>query len=208
MASHPQNSNPNKPAFVLGNGISRLVVDIAELQPHGTIFACNAVYREAEVDHLVAVDVKMINEIIAAGYHNTNNVWTNPNKGVLETSNINFFDPHKGWSSGPTALWLAASMGHKDIYILGFDFEGLQGKFNNVYADTFNYKKSYEPPTFFGNWVSQTEKVIRDFQDVKFYRLVGKKFMTPPALSSGINNYRNISYNELTERFAINLKKA
>lgn len=206
MANPQQHLNPSKPAFVIGNGISRLVVDIAELQPHGTLFACNAVYRETAVDHLISVDVKMINEIIAAGYHKTNNVWTNPNNGIVDTANINFFNPHKGWSSGPTALWLAASMGHREIYVLGFDFEGVQGKFNNVYADTFNYKKSHEVPTFFGNWVSQSQKVVQDFQMTKFHRLVGKKFMTPPALS-GVNNFRNMTYQELSEKFAINLKK-
>lgn len=207
MANHLQNQ-PSKPAFVLGNGKSRLNVNVEDLKSHGHIYGCNALYRETSVDHLVAVDVKMVNEIISAGYHKNHTVWTNPNKGIIETSYINFFDPHKGWSSGPTALWLAAKFGHKEVFILGFDFEGIDGKFNNVYADTFNYKKSSEVPTFFGNWVSQTEKVLRDYKNTMFYRVVAKKAMTPPSLSSGINNFRNLDYRDFASRFNISLQKS
>jgi hypothetical protein len=205
---HLQNNQQPNVAFVLGNGTSRSQLNLAAIKGRGTTYGCNALYREFEPDFLVAVDTKMVNEIIASGYHTDHQVWTNPNKGITSKSNVNFFSPHKGWSSGPTALWFASQQDFTHIYIFGFDYQGVDGKFNNVYADTFNYKKSYEPPTFFGNWVTQTEKIVRDFQDVKFHRLVGKKFMTPPAFSSGLNNYKNISYNELSERFAINLKKA
>jgi len=207
MANHPQNQ-PSKSAFVLGNGKSRLHIQVEDLKSHGYLYGCNALYRETSVDHLVAVDVKMANEIIESGYHKNHTVWTNPNKGIIDTPYINFFDTHKGWSSGPTALWLAAKFGHKEIFILGFDFEGVDGKFNNVYADTFNYKKSSEVPTFFGNWVSQTEKVFREYKDTMFYRVVGKKFMTPPCFTMGINNYRNINYNDFAARFNITFQKS
>ena len=113
-----QRSQRNDVAFVLGNGKSRLNVNPRNFKEHGVIYGCNALYREFEPDYLVAVDVKMVNEIIASGYHRTHQVWTNPNKGVSTKVNINFFSPHKGWSSGPTALWFACQHGHKTIYIL------------------------------------------------------------------------------------------
>jgi hypothetical protein len=208
MASHQPQNSPNKLAFVLGNGRSRLSVNVNELAPKGIVFACNAIYREASVDNLIAVDVKMVNEIVSSGYNQTNTVWTNPNKGIINSSNLNFFDPHKGWSSGPTALWLAATMGHREIYILGFDFEGVEGKFNNVYADTFNYKKSWEIPTFYGNWVTQTERVIKDFPSTTFYRLVGnKKYFTPPALADQ-RNLIHMNYDTLATNFGLNLQKS
>ena len=146
----------NDVAFVLGNGKSRLNVDPKNFQERGTVYGCNALYREFAPDYLVAVDVKMVNEIIASGYHRTHQVWTNSNKGITSKTNINFFSPHKGWSSGPTALWFASTHTYQTIYILGFDYQGAGGKFNNVYADTFNYKKSTDAPTFHGNWLSQT----------------------------------------------------
>ena len=167
----------------------------------GTVYGCNAVYREIDPHYLVAVDVKMVNEIIAAGYHNTHQVWTNPNKGVTSKHNINFFTPHKGWSSGPTALWFAASQPHTDIYILGFDYQGVDGKFNNVYADTFNYKKSTDAATYHGNWLSQTEKVIKEFKQKNFYRVVETGAFIPDKLGPTLENLKHINYDDFISKF-------
>jgi hypothetical protein len=191
----------NNPAFVLGNGRSRLLINPNKLLEQGAVYGCNAQYREYEPHFLIAVDVKMVNEIIASGYHKTHSVWTNPNKGITTKQNINFFSPHKGWSSGPTALWHAASQGHKEIFILGFDYQGIDGKFNNVYADTFNYKKSTDSATYFGNWLSQTEKVIKEFRGVKFYRIIESGAFIPDKLGPHLTNLNHISIKEFEDRF-------
>lgn len=194
MESHlklPQNNT----AFILGNGISRLEVDPQYLLPLGTVYGCNAQYREYNPHYLISVDVKMVNEIIDSGYHKTNSVWTNPNNGIKSREQINFFNPHKGWSSGPTALWFAATKGHPRIYILGFDYQGIDNKFNNVYADTHNYKKSTDSATFYGNWLNQTEKVIREFNTIDFVRVIQPDNFIPDKLKN-INNLRHINYEE------------
>lgn len=193
--------NPNlEPAFILGNGTSRLRLNHHHLLPLGTVYGCNAIYREFEPDFLIAVDVKMVNEIISAGYHTTHQVWTNPNKGVSTKHNINFFNPHKGWSSGPTALNMAVERGHKDVYIFGFDYQGAQGKFNNVYADTYNYKKSTDVATYFGNWLSQTERIIREWSKVNFYRVIEDSNFIPDRLE-GIRNLQHITYTQFGDLF-------
>ncbi len=201
MQPQQKKHQPNNPAFVLGNGTSRLVVDPSSLVTQGTVYGCNAQYREYEPHFLIAVDVKMVNEIIASGWNKTHQVWTNPNKGITSKNNMNFFTPHKGWSSGPTALWFAATNGHKEIYILGFDYQGLGGKFNNVYADTFNYKKSTDAATFFGNWLSQTEKVIKDFKHTKFYRVIESDAFIPDKLGPTLVNLSHITYKEFRQKF-------
>ena len=188
-------------SFVLGNGRSRLSISPNVLLTIGAVYGCNAQYREYEPHYLIAVDVKMVNEIIAAGYHKSHQVWTNPNKGVTTKHNINFFNPHKGWSSGPTALWFAASQGHKEIYILGFDFQGIDGKFINVYADTFNYKKSTDAATYHGNWLNQTEKVIREFKHTKFFRVIQPGAFIPDKLGPSLPNLSHISVDEFGEKF-------
>lgn len=167
---------------------------------HGTVFGCNAIYRECDPDYLIAVDVKMVNEIIGSGYHKTHQVWTNPNKGILSKTGINLFSPHKGWSSGPTALWFASTKGYKNVYILGFDYHGTNGKFNNVYADTFNYKKSNDTATYFGNWLSQTDKVIKEFRNIKFYRIVKEGAFIPDQLSNH-NNLQHMFVKDFNARF-------
>lgn len=194
--SKPQNNI----AFVLGNGTSRLATDHKKLVGQGTIYGCNALYREFDPDYLVAVDVKMVNEIISSGYHKNHSVWTNPNKGVLTKSGINFFNPHKGWSSGPTALWLATTHAHKVIYILGFDYQGLAGKLNNVYADTFNYKKSKDSATYHGNWLSQTDRVVRENKHIKFFRVVEPNAFIPNQLA-GQQNLEHIFYKDFNGKF-------
>lgn len=192
----------NNPAFILGNGRSRLAIDPNVLLQEGVVYGCNAQYREFEPHYLIAVDVKMVNEIIDSGYHKTHQVWTNPNKGIKSKANINLFSPHRGWSSGPTALWFAASQGHKEVFILGFDYQGLNGKVNNVYADTYNYKKSHDAATYYGNWLSQTEKVIKEFKHIKFYRVIEPGGFVPDKLGANHLNLSHITIEQFGHRFS------
>ena len=188
-------------AFVMGNGTSRKHFDVEKLRGKGNIYACNAVYRNFEPDVLIAVDPKMVHEIVADGYHHNHVVWTNYNNGYKNYTNLNYFQPSKGWSSGPTALAKAADDKHKTIYILGFDYMGLNGgkRFNNLFADTNNYKKSKEPATYYGNWLRQTESVIRTNTDTQFLRVTNVGDFCPGQLNS-YDNIRNIDYDELEFR--------
>ena len=183
----------SKVAFVIGNGTSRQGIDLEKLQQYGPVYACNAVYRDMDPDYLVAVDVKMVLELNKAGYQYKNpNVWTNPNKSSLTMKGFNYFQPSKGWSSGPTALWLASQHGYEKSYILGFDFKGIGtdlNAFNNLYADTNNYKKSTDGATFFGNWSRQTVSVIKDTVNVNFIRVILADNYQPEEL----NNFANFN---------------
>jgi len=186
-------NRPNNPttAFVLGNGTSRKTIDPTSLRPHGKIYGCNALYREFVPDYLIAVDPKMIVEINQAGYQKEHQVWTNPNKRYEGFEKFNYFNPSKGWSSGPTALWLASQHNYETIYIMGFDYLGLQDgkKFNNVYADTQNYKKSADTATYYGNWLRQTETVIKENPQIQYKRVIRADNFQPGQL----NNYKNYS---------------
>lgn len=195
------NQQLNNVAFVLGNGVTRLKINPANLMDRGTVIGCNALYREYEPHHLIAVDVKMINEIIASGYNKEHKVWTNPNKGVISKTDINFLHPHRGWSSGPTAVWFAAQQNHKHIFIFGFDYQGINGKFNNIYADTFNYKKSTDTATFHGNWLSQTEKVIKEYPQVRFYRVIEEGGFVPDKLGPHLVNLEHITFEQFEEMY-------
>ena len=141
----------------------------------------------------------MILEIAEKGIQNAVPVYTNFNNRYKEIPNLNIFKPSKGWSSGPTALWLASTHGYDEIYILGFDYQGLEGnkKVNNVYADTPNYKKSSEPATFYGNWLRQTEQVVKEFATTKFIRV-----NLPGAFDPGIShsNLANIDYSAFVKQ--------
>ena len=51
-------------AFVIGNGQSRLQIDLNNLRSKGTIYGCNALYRDFIPDVLVATDCKMSCQIL------------------------------------------------------------------------------------------------------------------------------------------------
>ena len=197
-----ENLSSNDIAFVIGNGVSRLPIDLEQLKSIGKVYACNAVYRTFQPDFLVAVDVKMILEINKAGFQHKNQVWTNPNKSYERIKNLNFFSPSKGWSSGPTALWLATQHQYKKIYILGFDFRGSkEGRmFNNIYADTANYKKSTDGATFFGNWMRQTTSIIKENTDIEYKRVIAPDNYCPEELNK-FNNLENIFIEDFQQMF-------
>jgi len=57
-------------AFIIGNGESRNIFPIDNLKGHGTIYGCNAIYRDHPMlcDHIVAVNPPMYEEL--AKWHN------------------------------------------------------------------------------------------------------------------------------------------
>ena len=177
-------------AFVLGNGESRKGILIDDLKKHGKVYACNGVYRTETPDYLVAVDPKMVFEICESQYPKENQVWSNfnaqYNKNPKILNHVQWFRPSLGWSSGPTALRLACEHGHKEIYILGFDYqghkEGQRFKFNNLFKDTRNYKRGKDDATFYGNWMNQTKRCLKDFKDIKFHRVIPKGWFAPKDL--------------------------
>jgi hypothetical protein len=205
VLEHPTISNTNRNiAFVLGNGTSRKSIDLSLLSSLGKTYACNAVYRTFSPDYLVAVDVKMILEINKAGYQNKHQVWTNPNKSYQRIQNLNYFQPSKGWSSGPTALWLASQHSYETIYILGFDYRGLNdGKtLNNMFADTVNYKKSTDGATFFGNWMRQTTTVIKENPHTNYVRVIAPDNYIPEELNK-FNNIEHVCIEDFKKMFNI-----
>lgn len=190
--------------FVLGNGTSRSGIEPHDLQKIAPVYGCNALYRSFAPDILIAVDTKMIKEIADSGYQNTNPVWTNPNRTFQKIPNLNFFKPSKGWSSGPTALWFASQSQPAAIYILGFDYRGINdGKnFNNIFSDTKNYKKSTDSATYYGNWLRQTRTVIKENPNITYYRVIRKNGFVPKDLV-GIKNLHHITLEEFRKQFCV-----
>lgn len=204
-------------AFVLGNGESRKGIKIEDLKKHGKVYACNAVYRTETPDYLICVDPKMILELCETDYPAKNTVWSNFNnqyKKVEMAQNINYFKPSLGWSSGPTALKLAADNKHDEIYILGFDYQGVpkpEGRkgyaVNNIFKDTRNYKKGKEEATYYGNWMNQTKRILTDYPHIQFNRVIREDGFKPNDLTT--NFYKNLNTTvkeEFTSKFKITLR--
>lgn len=159
-------------AFVLGNGVSRQLVNLNELKTHGRIYGCNALYRDFTPDVLVSTDKPISETIQNTGYAVQNKMYTrNPISG-LGAERIP--QPYFGFSSGPIALALAADADHSVIYVIGFDMgPSANGRFNNVYADTEFYRKSSATPTYTGNWTRQMAGVMKEHRRKNFIRISG-----------------------------------
>ena len=203
-------------AFVLGNGESRRGIDINDLKEKGTVYACNAVYRIHQPHWLVAVDPKMMLEIAETDYVVHNKVYSNFNSQYNKVSklmdHVTWSKPSLGWSSGPTALKLACDHGIKEIYILGFDYQGLKEdsknnifKLNNVFGGTRNYKKPNDQATFYGNWMNQTKRCLQDYPDVKFRRVIPKGWFQPKDLEWK-DNFDHSTTEEFLAKFDLKIK--
>ena len=185
-------------AFVLGNGVSRSVIDLATLRPLGSIYGCNGLYREFEPDCLVATDRPIAQRIQESGYSANHRFYTRrplPNLGGLPVPK-----KYHGNSSGPIAAAISAMDGHRRIYMLGYDMgPSVDAKFNNMYAGTEFYKATTALPTFTGNWVKQIATVTRDFRKVKFFRVCGPTTAEILELKN-LENLQHISMETFMQR--------
>ena len=154
-------------AFVLGNGRSRLGLDLSSLKSAGKTFGCNALYRDFSPDVLIATDPGITQEIERSGYPEHHEFFTR--KPGCPSSKL--ITKNHGYSSGPIAITYAAMEGFKKIYMIGFDLVGIKNKHNNVYSGTPNYKNVNTDATYYGNWVNQIFNVAREFDTAEFIRI-------------------------------------
>ena len=126
-------------AIIIGNGKSREEIDLNTLVGQGTIYGCNALYRDFDGwDYLVAIDERMINEIKTTEKRL-------PGQAIFPPENERYEETTgRRGNAGMNAMKEAIRNGADTLYCLGFDFI-LQGKtsVDNVYLNS----KNYEPET-------------------------------------------------------------
>lgn len=185
-------------AFVLGNGVSRQGIDLQQLQTHGPIYGCNALYRDFEPDVLIATDRAIAEHIQHSGYSMTRSFYTrNPIEG-LGAKRI----PELWWkfSSGQVAVALAAQAEHSTVWMLGFDLgPDATNKFNNVYAGSEFYKSVGTVPTYTGNWIQQTLEICRHFAKTDFKRVSGPTTAKIPEFGS-LSNLSTVTLQQFLQQ--------
>jgi len=173
-------------AFVLGNGISRRDISLTNLQQHGKIYGCNALYREYTPDVLVATDKPIATAIQESGYSAINRFHTRRPIAGLGAKEVP--KPYFGYSSGPIATGLAALDQNQLIYLLGFDMgPSPTNTINNLYAGSEFYKQPDARPTFTGNWIKQLVRIMTDHKTVQFVRVVGPTTARIAELEAQLN---------------------
>jgi len=154
-------------AYCIGNGPSRKNFDLSKLKASGQTYGCNALYRDFIPDYLVSVDAKMSAEISKEKVYEkcwcyAPSLEVNRHKGLTLIPN----NPHL--ISGNQAIWIATVHGHKNIYMLGFDFrEYGKDKLNNIYQGTECYGER-NGDAIFVEWLGQFRRIIKQRPYCKF----------------------------------------
>ena len=161
---------PRGHAYIIGNGPSRKNFNLDVLKDTGQSYGCNALYRDFMPDFIFSVDTKMTTEMVMAKvgrqtihYAPSLEVNRKHAKGMIHLIPNN---PH--FISGNQAIWTATVHGHRNIYLIGFDFKEYgQGQLNNIYQETDNYGPRNDS-TIFDGWLRQFRQMIKQRPYCKF----------------------------------------
>lgn len=128
--------------FIIGNGVSREGFDLEQLRPFGTIYGCNALYRDFEPDYLIAIDEKITQEIQNSSFPQSK--FINPSfEEQFEHPEFNPFSRLRS-NAGMNAMIEALKHGKRELICLGFDFI-----INNNYSvsNMYDGTNAYGPET-------------------------------------------------------------
>jgi hypothetical protein len=191
---------PHGNAYCIGNGPSRKHFDLNLLPATGQTYGCNALYRDFIPDYLFSVDAKMSKKISEDGVYNkcvcyAPSLEVNRNKG-LKLIPLN---PH--YTSGNQAIWTATVHGHKNIYLIGYDFrEYGPGQLNNIYQGTECYGER-NGGDIFESWYSTLRRIIKQRPYCNFTVVHDNPPEYLNHMQTGINlkNTFKMTYAEFTE---------
>lgn len=125
-------------AYIIGNGPSRKDFDLELLRGSGTIYGCNALYRDFHPDYLVAIDTGIIAEILASDFPR-NRFIIPPTNEHYEPAECNPARPRS--NAGMNAMLEALRRGATSLVCLGFDFllDNPAQAVDNMYSGSLNY---------------------------------------------------------------------
>lgn len=138
MKTMMTSKNTTTRAFIIGNGSSREGFDLEQLRPHGTIYGCNALYRDFEPDYLIAIDDPITQEIRNSDFPKEKFIHPEMEE-QFEHPEFNPFSRFRS-NAGMNAMIEALRHGKRELICLGFDFiiNGSYGV-SNVYDGTNAY---------------------------------------------------------------------
>ena len=161
----------------LGNGESRLGIDLDGLRQYATIWGCNALYRDWTPDRLVCVDIEMSHEIYRSGYAFKNVVYFRDWNRLPEEAYENIVVPshisHKDQSDLKSYIHVSPRVeGWNEFAIGGQDLDQLrklredyltachnEGK--EVNLDTVDIVFADKRAGLWATWVAPEDKVLK-----------------------------------------------
>ena len=191
---------PRGNAYIIGNGPSRKNFDLTKLKNSGQTYGCNALYRDFMPDFIFSVDTKMTVKMCedkvgeqTIHYAPSLEVNRSYSKDMLHLIPNN---PH--WISGNQAFWTAGVHGHKNIYLIGYDFrEYGKGKLNNIYQGSHCYGERNDDSIFDG-WLKQFRDMLkmRPYVNYTVVHDDPPEYMENFQTGTDLGNSKVISYND------------
>jgi hypothetical protein len=99
-------------------------------------------------------------------------------------------------------MWTACVHGHKNIYLIGFDFQEYgKGKLNNIYQDTEFYGER-NSDVIFDAWLQQFRTLIKQRPYCRFTIVHNNPTLPMHHLQSGtdLKNTQLMTYEEFTKK--------
>lgn len=159
---------PKGNAYCIGNGPSRKDFDLYQLKDTGQTYGCNALYRDFKPNFLFSVDAKMSKEISESKIWEQGVVCYAPSLEVNRQRGLTLIPHNPHVTSGNQAIHTAIIHGHKQIYMLGYDFrEYGKGKLNNIYQNSKNYGERHSD-AIFDAWLTAFRRQIKERPYVHF----------------------------------------
>ena len=164
--------------WVIGNGESRRTFALNQIKDQ--TIGCNAVHRDFTCDKFVAVDRRMVEEILRNDAVTASAVYTRQDwykewcsdrvrsLPDLPFEGLDKVDKPFHWNSGPYAVLLASMMLPQQIHLLGFDLWSVDGLVNNFYKGTSNYSKTDSKKIMPDFWIYQLAKVFNYYSQIEF----------------------------------------
>ena len=176
--------------WVIGNGQSRQ--DFALNQIDQYTIGCNAVHRDFTCDEYIAVDRRMVDEILRNDRNEGKTIYTRDDwidnykkySIVKALPNIPFTGPNKSdqpfhWNSGPYAVLVAALKNPKQVYMLGFDLWSKTSFVNNIYKGTPNYAGAHDRKVTPDFWIYQLSRLFNYFPEIEFIQKQSLEWRIP-----------------------------
>ena len=193
---------PRGNAYIIGNGPSREGFNLNTLKASGQTYGCNALYRDFMPDYLFMVDSKITKGIVEDRVYEKCICYAPSLEVNRYPGKINLIPNNPYWVSGQQAMWTACVHGHKNIYLIGFDFQEYgRGKLNNIYQDTEFYGERHSD-VIFDAWLQQFRTLIKQRPYCQFTIVHNSPTLPMHHLQTGtdLKNTQLMTYKEFTEK--------
>ena len=193
--------------LAIGNGESRLELDLHSITDNFVTVGCNAICRDVNVDHLVCCDYRMVIESFEHVTPTTQLYLRDEHYQIFKKSNkYSNINPvprldqiasgrhnlPQHWGSGTYAVLVAAQQPSSTVYLVGFDLISTTPLVNNVYKNTRNYASAQSLPVDPAYWIAQIAQVVVSYPQKQFVVVNTDEWQLPTAWE--LPNISKISY--------------